>query len=79
MIGNNVTATYGLYRGLPDVPLNVTSPDICLSPAQYAALKQQILISHIEWAWIAALVGLAVGMLTMYYYVRYRRDKDGSV
>jgi positive regulator of sigma E activity len=58
-----------------DTPLNVTSPDIVMSPAQFMALKQIILDSHIFWMRISFVLGFICAVLCIKIVMDYRKKK----
>jgi hypothetical protein len=60
---------------MKDLPLNVTSPDICLSPAQYFALQQAIFNNTVFFGKVCLAVGFILGLIVMYFYMREKQKK----
>ena len=65
---------YGIsYIG--DAPLNVTSANITLTPAEYSALQQVIFNNSLLFGKICLAVGFVLGLVVMYFYMKERQSR----
>jgi hypothetical protein len=66
--------SYGVSM-VQDLPLNVTSPDICLSPGQYSVLQNAVFQNTVFFGKICLIIGFALGLTVMYFYLQNKQKK----
>jgi hypothetical protein len=69
-----MTGSYGVST-FRDLPLNVTSPNITMTPADFAALQQAIFNNTVFFGRVCLAVGFILGLIVMYFYMREKQKK----